>query len=373
VTQKPSDEVAIAVLDAVLEVFRDGGSVRAELEASALRREVFANVALHRYLQDHPGEQQLTEGERYNAVDSGLATLAGEAVGWLLEGGYLAEASDKRIRIGSKQFKVGGKSYVPGTGREEDLFHSIRRVTPKRLALIKASIEALGDLRNYFPILVDEGGNIVDGRHRHAIDKDWPVDRHRIVKSGDRLLVAQAANRGNSWNEEDWKRLRVHREFSVGARAASRDLARIALLEDASRSNRDIGRLVGCDHKTVEAVRGELENTGEIPHFKSSGGRGVTTGSLNGAGKPKQPRADRKWDDPELVDAVRPAVLAGKPVGPVAKALGVPADRAEKAAIFVKGEISGAGLAPVGDPAMEHEHVWECRICGAAPEGVLGG
>jgi DNA-binding Lrp family transcriptional regulator len=46
-----------------------------------------------------------------------------------------------------------------------------------------------------------------------------------------------------------------------------------ALREDAGRSNSAVGRLLGCSHHSVAALRRELEKTDRIARFDFRGGR----------------------------------------------------------------------------------------------------
>ncbi len=160
-----------------------------------------------------------------------------------------------------------------------------RRVTTARKELILESMRQLGDLRDYFPVLLDEQGNVVDGRHRREIDPDWPASRTR-VPAEKRLAVAAAANRTNGWSEKDWKALLDRVTETTGRKTeAVRTLTRLALLEDASRSNATIAGLVEAAITTVANVRKELESRGEIPRYSIAGlakvGQGVTTGTQN--------------------------------------------------------------------------------------------
>jgi hypothetical protein len=171
-----------------------------------------------------------------------------------------------------------------------------RRVTTARKELIFESIRQLGDLRDFFPVLLDEQGNVVDGRHRREIDPDWPASRMR-VPAEQRVAAAAAANRTNAWSERDWKTLLEKVTETTGRKTeAVRTLIRLALLEDASRSDREIGRLVGCSQTTVGQVRRDLEETDQIGQFDRKGGRGITTGTPNN-------HSDR-WVREETVEAV---------------------------------------------------------------------
>ena len=132
--------------------------------------------------------------------------------------------------------------------------HGFRHVTKDRMDLIRESMELLGDLRDYFPVLLDTEGNVIDGRHRRAIDPAWPESPKR-VQPEDRVSAGLAANRTNAWTGKDWKDLRAKAEAEHGKQEAARVVIRLALLEDASRSNRQIAELVGADKNTVESVR----------------------------------------------------------------------------------------------------------------------
>ena len=171
-----------------------------------------------------------------------------------------------------------------------------RRVTTARKELILESIRQLGDLRDYFPVLLDQQDNVVDGRHRREIDPEWPASRIR-VPAEQRVAAAAAANRTNAWSERDWKTLLDKVTETTGRKTeAVRTLIRLALLEDASRSDREIGRLVGCSQTTVGPVRRDLEETDQIGQFDRKGGRGVTTGTRNS-------HSDR-WAPEETIEAV---------------------------------------------------------------------
>jgi protein gp37 len=294
-TEKPRESVCAAILDAVvLDAGEDGRASREKLEQTAVRSEAFANVAWHRWLTDHPDVpdvSHLKPGEQSNAIDEGLRLLAAEAVSWLVANGHLAE-SDGHVHLGSRQFG----SYVPGTNREADLFYSMRRVTPARMELIRESMRELGDLRAYFPVLVDAQGDVVDGRHRRAIDPDWPAARMQVPRES-RLAVATAANRSSAWTRRDWQQLVQHRQHTSSRHDAVRAVVRLALREDHERSNRKIAELIGAHHETVAVVRKDLETTGEIRQWSAPRSRGGGGGS--------QPRQQHDELDAEVLRRVR--------------------------------------------------------------------
>jgi transposase len=294
VNKTPSDEVSAAVLDAVVSmaVAEDGSVVRTELEQTAIRRESFANLAWARYQAEHP--QVISNGsDQYDAVSEGLRLLAVETISWLVEHQHLAEIDEDRVRLGPKPLlthAVGAtdkkrQPYVPGTNREADLFAGVRRVTEARKELILQSIAELGDLREFFPVLEDDAGNIVDGRHRRAIDPDWPASRVRVPQD-QRVAVATAANRSNAWTKKDWDDMLAYRKHVVGERQAKRVLARLALLEDHERSNRVISDLTGANQHVVAEIRAELEDIALIAQYRGSAGKPRKDGTPAQSQKP---------------------------------------------------------------------------------------
>ena len=169
-----------------------------------------------------------------NAVDEGRQLLAVEGVAWLIEKGHLREVDGGGLTIGDKPYLIDSPTgvrrerYVPGSSEEEGLFRNIRQVTPKRLDLLRESIATFGDLRDFFPVLEDEDGNIVDGRHRRAIDPDWPA-AHTVkvspVPREDRVAAAVVEPR-ERLGCEGLEAALQHAEFTKGRKVAQSELAR---------------------------------------------------------------------------------------------------------------------------------------------------
>jgi site-specific DNA-methyltransferase (adenine-specific) len=112
---------------------------------------------------------------------------------------------------------------------------------------LKASIAAGYDPAR--PIVVDENGAILDGHHRQQACAELGITPPTITLPGltedqkhDYAMRANLAQR--HLNQEQ-----------------KRELIRAELNRNPDRSDREIGRLCGVDHKTVGAVR-----RGEIPH-----------------------------------------------------------------------------------------------------------
>lgn len=100
------------------------------------------------------------------------------------------------------------------------------------------------------PVVVDENGVVLDGHHRQQVCAELGITAPVVILPG---------------LTEDQKH-----DYAVRANLAcrhltqlqKRDLIRAELDRDPSRSDREIGRLAGADHKTVAGVR----RGGEFPH-----------------------------------------------------------------------------------------------------------
>jgi hypothetical protein len=112
---------------------------------------------------------------------------------------------------------------------------------------LKASIAAGYDPAH--PVVTDENGIVLDGHHRRQVCAELGITPPVVILPG---------------LTEDQKH-----DYAVRANLACRHLTQLQKREliaaelerDPSRSDREIGRLCGADHKTVGAVR-----RGEIPH-----------------------------------------------------------------------------------------------------------
>lgn len=306
-SKAPHDTVATALLDAVATgpVLDTGGVDRATVECAEALYSINDNLARGRYREEHPDGQ----AHDLSAAEEGRQLWATDGVAWLLAQGHLRIVDGQGLALG-KPYKVNGSVYVPGTQREEEMFRNIRRVIPKRLDLLKESVQRLPGLKEYFPVLLDTDDNVVDGRHRRALDPEWPSARVR-VPSEVRVAAAVAANRSNAWVAADWERLKTHAQFVHGRKLAAHELARLALLDDHERSNRAIGGLVGCSEGTVRTERAMLEETAQITQFRATDGRPRKDGT---PAKPRQPRKPPKTQDPELQRELRRRITAREPV-----------------------------------------------------------
>lgn len=120
-------------------------------------------------------------------------------------------------------------------------------------AELKASIAARGVL---IPVEYDEDGNVLDGHHRERACKElglseWP----KFIRAG---------------LDEPAKRLHA-RHLNLARRHLTQEQRRALitgqLRDTPEKSNRQIAKGLGVDHKTVSAIRDGMETTGEIPQL----------------------------------------------------------------------------------------------------------
>jgi hypothetical protein len=137
--------------------------------------------------------------------------------------------------------------------------------------------------------------HLADGFHRIAAARQCGfLDIETMVEEGtasDALWFALTANQTHG--------LRMNR-------ADMRHAVELALKAFPEKSNREIARQIGCDDKTVAAVRANLEGTAEIPQLEK------TTG-VDGKARPAKRQSTEK---PDLPMEDEPAVVAQRDDSP---------------------------------------------------------
>jgi hypothetical protein len=147
------------------------------------------------------------------------------------------------------------RTSAPATGIHlTEKYQVLPSMPPDQYAALKADIAERGVL---VPIDIDEDGNILDGHHRYRACVELGItDFPTIVRPG----LSEEEKRTFARNANV---LRRHL-----TRAQIRSLVAEQIRETPSWANRRIGQALGVDHKTVRALRGRLEATGEIPRFE---------------------------------------------------------------------------------------------------------
>lgn len=105
------------------------------------------------------------------------------------------------------------------------------------------------------PVIIDEDGNVIDGHHRVMIAQELGIKYPKHMVYG--LSEDQKLDMSVSLNVDRRQLTREQKRQVVAAQ----------LKRHPEKSNREHARQIGVDHKTVDAVRDSLEESGEIPHF----------------------------------------------------------------------------------------------------------
>ena len=162
-----------------------------------------------------------------------------------------------RAKGGAPDDALGGGNVTPRVTQGPDglgaqPYQVMPPLAEAEYGALKASIAAGYDPAH--PVVLDENGTVLDGHHRQQACAELGITAPAVVLPG---------------LTEDQKH-----DYAVRANLAcrhlsqeqKRDLIRAELDRDPARSDREIGRLCGVDHKTVGAVR-----RGEIPHSTTFG------------------------------------------------------------------------------------------------------
>lgn len=151
----------------------------------------------------------------------------------------------------------------------------LRRVAPERLARINKSIDDNG-FRDTSPIIIDGLDRIISGRHRLEIERMryngaemWRRQREEALSAYDAVQMAMASNEASPWDSKDYKRL-----DTLGLQGTKtqrlRQKIELALLEDASRSDRALCRLLDCGRNVITDIRRNLQATGRVQECHQS-------------------------------------------------------------------------------------------------------
>lgn len=190
-------------------------------------------------------------------------------------------------------------------------FQVMPPLSPEEYQELHDDIAANGVL---VPIIEDENGVIIDGHHRSKIASELGIPCPVETLDG----KTEEEKRGMAFTL-NLKRRHLNRE-------QRRALIAESLKSDPQLSNREHERRTGTHKNTVQAVREELEGSGQIAHFEKR--QDPRTGNLS------QPASQPERPDPEPEQAVTPESHDRKPTEFITPdqldALNTPPERADK-------------------------------------------
>ncbi len=137
--------------------------------------------------------------------------------------------------------------------------HCLPPMTDEEYSALKSSISQHGVMN---PILVDERGNVIEGRQRQRACRELGIKNYpRTVVSKLKLETKR---------QLAWELNMCRRQVGLSAK---REIARTLISRTPWLSDRSISQQAGLDHKTVGSMRGKLQTGGEIPHLPTRTGK----------------------------------------------------------------------------------------------------
>lgn len=163
-------------------------------------------------------------------------------------------------------------------------FQVMRPLTSEEYSDLEAGILARGGV--LVPVMIDEADEVIDGHNRKEI-----CERHGL----DFPITVCPPGLSDQEKRDLARALNVQRRQL--SQAEKREAVADQLRETPERSDRAIGKALGVDHKTVGAVRREVEAGGEIPQVTESRG-------ADGKTYPRPPPAPPSDDPPPAEEPV---------------------------------------------------------------------
>lgn len=181
----------------------------------------------------------------------------------------------------------------------------LRPINKDNVERLAESMRAFGYMEQH-PILLDQHGRVLSGRHRiKAAELAGVQYRTKVIEVAsdqEALAIAFTANEGASFSRVERERiakrlsaagLDVEHIGKVIGHAGKRELITAILLKAPERSGRSIAKEIGVKKDTVEAVRRELEATGQIGQFESTIGDDMKSRPRRNAGVSENSQAGR--------------------------------------------------------------------------------
>lgn len=163
--------------------------------------------------------------------------------------------------------------------------NGLRPVDHSRVARIRESEPEVGQL---YPVLVDQHGRILDGKHRKAANPDWREYKIPVESDEMALAVALWANDGVPLEPEIRKRVE---ELILGAKTAQekqRERIRQALLDNPELAHNAIAKRLGLGNSGHVTVGRECRELIVQCTIRECGHRLTESGKAAPGPKPKQ-------------------------------------------------------------------------------------
>lgn len=374
----------------------------------------------NRVMSVHGSWRKLVDDTMDQLAECGAVTQSGDT--WargpaLVDGQYIVviPAGVDRPEVGTVAWPRTQRDVMNAQSHAEGELASLlsrgsRPVDRTRAAEIAGTAAKVGHI---YPVLKDQHGRVLDGRHRLEADPAWETKPVHVTSDEQAAAIAMAANSGRPWDARtrnkmaqllgtleagnDARRLRIETALLEGTRSGE-------ATDGAARSDREIAEITGTDKTLVARVRLQLvENTSctarRIHKFVAAQGRGgrrpgthspacwcKPLGDAPAPPSPPRPKRTKpKVPEPtleELTERASAGIARGLNQSEVGKELGL----ADNSMILAKafgiaeymsrrGEASATTTSPAqqtGSPAgpqgsPDHVPDWTvrvCRICG---------
>jgi len=231
----------------------------------------------------------------------------------------------------------------------------LRPVNPAHVDALAQKMRDFG-YRPEFPVLVDQHGRILDGRHRveAARKAGVSIPQPRVIRFSsdeDAFIFATLVNEQRGWTKAERGHINSILQAAglsmenLGQRLGKREAIRIALLENPQLSHNAIAKRLGVSPQTIMAHCRELMANSQIENC----GHTLTEDGKQAPGpKPKAPRAAPRKSTPALQEEVAGLVAQGKPVprSPLAAKHGVGESTVQDEHIRAKARAEALAQAP---------------------------
>ena len=183
---------------------------------------------------------------------------------------------EERKTRSSAAHRAGEATELAATLRPEN--RGLRPVDEDHVREIRNSVPEVGQL---YPILVDQDGRVLDGKHRYAADPSWRTQAVKVDSDEMALAIALWANKGTPLPAKVAAKIE---SLILGAKTAQekqRERVKAALLEQAALgkplTHRAIAKRLDVSHTTIDNYCVELMATGchytECPHRFTEDGK----------------------------------------------------------------------------------------------------